>query len=175
MLEIKFVVEKKRVNNRSLLDFAAEAIAQQINVEWIRSYWNFKAELENANSEIDEEEIAAKVEKADELPTEGEVVHVEEDATIATNEGEIVHVEEDSTIVINEEVQHNIDDKDVNDKQSEDQHNEEYEPDDKIEDSTDTLEIASPDLPTADYDGFDFVSGWGTLYIFMVIFAYLCI
>ena len=107
MLEVKFVFEKKRVN-RNLLDFAAEAVAQQMNVEedidnleipltlfdavdnkfkdveWVRSYWNFKAELENAKSEIDEEEIAAIVEEADEPPKEGEAVH-EEHSTTAIN------------------------------------------------------------------------------------------
>merc|ERR1719339_185955 len=68
------------------------------DVEWVRSYWNFKAELENAKSEIDEEEIEEEIavtnENVDEHSTEGEVVHVEEDATIA----------------IDEEVRQNIDD-----------------------------------------------------------------
>ena len=148
MLEVKFVFEKERVN-RNLLDFAAEAVAQQMNneddidnleipltlfdvvydkfkdVEWVRSYWNFKAELESAKSEIDEREITANVEESKEMES----------------------IEEDAAIVIdNEEVQHQIiDESDVSNEHIVNQKNEAEA--EEIEYLTDTVGITSPDLP----------------------------
>ena len=121
MLEVKFVFEKKRVN-RNLLDFAAEAVAQQMNneddidnleipltlfdvvydkfkdVEWVRSYWNFKAELESAKSEIDEREITANVEESEEMES------IEEDAAIVIDNEEVQHRIIDESDVSNEHI-----------------------------------------------------------------------
>jgi len=88
MLEVKFTMEKKRVNN-NLVDIAAERVAQSINdiddierleipttlfdrvydkcidVEWVTSYWNFKSELEANRSEIDVNELEEICDEAD--------------------------------------------------------------------------------------------------------------
>jgi len=87
MLEVKFTMEKKQVNN-NLVDIAAERVAQLINdiddierleipttlfekvydkcidVEWVNSYWNFKSELEANRSEIDVNELEEICDKA---------------------------------------------------------------------------------------------------------------
>jgi len=81
VLEIKFILEKKKVN-KCLVDIAAEKVASTLidaddvedleipitlfekvydkfkDVEWVRSYWNYKAELEANRSDIDVSELA---------------------------------------------------------------------------------------------------------------------
>jgi len=87
-LEVKFTIEKKRVNN-SLLEVAAEAVAQDIknlnhikdlnipetlydlviekfnDAEWVRSFWNAKAEANIINKVVVKEQHENKEENKD--------------------------------------------------------------------------------------------------------------
>jgi len=182
MLDVKFVFEKKRVN-RNLLDFAAEAVANQMNieddidnlvipptlfddvydkfkdVEWVRSYWNFKSDLEYPETEIDEEEFAAILEEVDNVleETNEEIMVQSKDVgnQITERDQKTEHSEElyeDSTYVSDEYLAV------------------------KCTDLVFSTDHPSParESKTEEQKGFDFASGWGALYIFIVIFAYLC-
>eukprot|EP00092_Neocalanus_flemingeri_P037119 GFUD01040406.1.p1 GENE.GFUD01040406.1~~GFUD01040406.1.p1 ORF type:complete len:349 (-),score=106.99 GFUD01040406.1:124-1170(-) len=84
LLEVKFIVEKKRVN-RNLLELAAEAAVRAIerddeienldippalfgvvrdkfrDTEWVRNYWRLKAEIEDDEDESSVQELTGKL------------------------------------------------------------------------------------------------------------------
>jgi len=171
MLEIKFVFEKKRVNT-SLKDFAAEAVAQQMKIEddidsleipltlldnvydkfkdeeWVRSHRNFKFELESYESEIDDEEFVEAIEEVDEVLEEADQVEHE----IAESGKRIAENKE----TIDENVcNHEL----------------------LVEESQ---RVSNADISTIDCsntleDRFELVTVWGVMYLFLMIFAFLCV
>ena len=85
-LEVKFIIEKKRIN-RSLADLAAEAVVQNIlieeeveeldipeclfprlrtkfaDIEWLRSYWSSKEDLEEPEQKLTQEKTRTPAEQ----------------------------------------------------------------------------------------------------------------